>query len=137
MWRMVFKISLTLVEIRQPGIVFSFVLFVVIGAALYSTEARRAFRTGLRVTDFVAAPLTYAELSAVCGLRMVALSLDNRDSGAASSRALAPRSPLTPTAIDLSRPIDDGYAFLILTPLRKERHKPLENLIQYSLKSSS
>lgn len=129
MRRRAFKISLTLVEIRQPGIVFSLVVFVVVGAALHGAEARRAFRTGLRVADFVAAPLTYAELSAVCGLRMVALPLDNRDPGAASSRALAPRSPLTPTAVDLSRSIDDGYAFLILTPLRKERHKPLENLI--------
>lgn len=84
------KISLTLVEVRQPRIVLSLVLFVVIVAALHGAETRRAFRTGLRVTDFVASPLTYAELSAVCGLRMIALPLDNRNPGAASSRALAP-----------------------------------------------
>lgn len=123
------KSSLTLVEIRQPGIVLSLVLFAIVVAALHGTEARRAFRTWLRVADFIAASLTYAELSAVCGLRMVALPLDNRDPGAASSRALAPRSPLAPTAVDLPRSIDDGHAFLILTPLRKERRKPLENPI--------
>lgn len=116
---------LTLVEIRQPGIVLSLVLFAVVVAALHSAEARRAFRTGLRVADFVAAPLTYAELSAVCRLRMVAFPLDNRDPSAASSRAFAPRSPLAPTAVDLPRSIDDGHAFLILTPLRSERYKPL------------
>lgn len=79
-----------MIEIRQPSIVFSLILFVVVVAALYRTEARHAFRTRLRVADFVAAPLTYAKLPAVCGLRMVALPLDDRDPGAASSRALAP-----------------------------------------------
>lgn len=114
------KILLTLVEIRQPSIVLSFVLFAIVVTALHSAEARCAFRTRLRVTDFVTASLTYAELSAVCGLWMVTLSLNNRDPCATSSRTLAPRSPLTPTTVDLPRSIDDGYAFLILTPLYKE-----------------
>jgi len=123
------KSLLTLIEVRQPRIVLSLVLFVVVIAALHSAETRCAFRTRLCVADFVAASLTYAELSAVCGFRMIALPLDNRDSGTASSRALAPRSPFAPTAIDLPRSINDGYAFLILTPLCKERCKPLENPI--------
>lgn len=80
-----FKSSLTLVEIRQPSVVLSLVLFAVVIAALHGAEARRAFRTRLRVADFVAASLTYAELPAMRGLRMVALPLDNRDPGAAGS----------------------------------------------------
>lgn len=84
------KSSLTLVEIRQPGVVLSLVLFAVVVAALHRAETRLAFRAGLRVADLVTASLAYAELSAVRRLRMVAFPLDYRDTGAASSRTLAP-----------------------------------------------
>lgn len=112
------KSSLTLVEIREPGVILSLVLFAVVVAALHRAETRLAFRTGLRVADLVASPLAYAELSAVRRLRMVAFPLDYRDTGAASSRALAPRSPFAPAAVNVPRSIDDGYAFLVLTPLQ-------------------
>lgn len=112
------KSLFTLVKIREPGIILPFVLLAVVVAALDRAETRRAFRAGLRVADFVAASLAYAELAAVRRLRMVAFSLDYRDAGAAGPRALAPRSPLAPTAVDVPRSIDDGHAFLILTPLQ-------------------
>lgn len=114
------RATLTLVEIWQPSIVFAFVLFTVVVAALHRAETRHSLRTGLRVADLVATSLAYAELATVCGFRVVAFSLNYRDSGTASPRALAPRSPLAPSPIDVSRSIDDGHAFLILAPLYKE-----------------
>lgn len=84
------KSLLTLVEIWQPGIILSLVFFAVVVAALNCAETRRTFRARLRVADFIAASLAYTKLSTVRGFRMIAFPLDYRDTGAASSRALAP-----------------------------------------------
>jgi hypothetical protein len=114
-------VTLTLIEIRQPSIVLALVLLAVVIAALYRAETRRALRTGLRVADLVAASLADAKLAAVRRFRVVALPLDYGHPGTAGPRAIAPRSPFAPTAVDVPRSIDDGHAFLILAPLRRHR----------------
>lgn len=109
--------SLTLVEIRQPRIIFSFVFFVVVMTALDRSEAGRALWAWLGVADFVTASLADAKLAAVRRFRMVAFTLHDRDPCPAGPRTLAPRTPLAPSSVDLTWSVHDRHAFLVLTPL--------------------
>lgn len=111
--------SLTLIEIRQPRIIFPFVLFVVVVTALDRSEAGRALRAWLGIADFVTAPLADAKLAAVRRLRMIAFTLHDRDSCPAGPRTLAPRAPLAPSSVDLTWSVHDRHALLVLTPLQR------------------
>lgn len=106
-----------MIKIWQPGVVLPLVLLAVVIAALNRPETGRALRAGLRVANFVSTPLSYAEVSPVRRLRMIAFPLDDRDTRTAGPRALAPRAPFAPTAVDLPRPVHDRHALLVLTPL--------------------
>lgn len=111
--------SLTLIEIRQPRIIFSFVLFVVVITALDRSEAGRALWAWIGIADFVTASLADAKLPAVRRLRMIAFTLHDRDSCPAAPRTLAPRAPLAPSSVDLTWSVHDRHAFLVLTPLQR------------------
>lgn len=130
---------LTLIKVGQPGVILSFVLLAVVIAALYRPETRRPFWAWLSVANFVATPLAYAKLPTVRRFRMVALPLDDRDTCAAAPRALAPRTPFAPSAVDLTRPVHDRHALLVLTPLRHHcfinhaLHPNFSYIIRYGL----
>lgn len=88
-------------------------------AALNCSETGRLFRARIGVTDFISTSFPDAEFATVRWFRMVAFPLDDRNARATGSRTLAPRAPLAPSAVDLTRFVHNWHAFLVLTPLRQ------------------
>lgn len=88
-------------------------------AALNCSETGRFFRARIGVTDFISTSFPDAEFTTVRWFRMVAFPLDDRNARTTGSRTLAPRAPLAPSAVDLTRFVHNWHAFLVLTPLRQ------------------
>lgn len=88
-------------------------------AALNCSETGRLFRARIGVTDFISTSFPDAEFTTVRWFRMVAFPLDDRNARTTGSRTLAPRAPLAPSAVDLTRFVHNWHAFLVLTPLRQ------------------
>lgn len=88
-------------------------------AALNCSETGRLFRAWIGVTNFISTSFPDAEFTTVRWFRMVAFPLDDRNTRTTGSRTLAPRAPLAPSAVDLTRFVHNWHAFLVLTPLRQ------------------
>ena len=87
--------------------------------ALNCSETGRFFRARIGITDFISTSFPDAEFTTVRWFRMVAFPLDDRNARTTGSRTLAPRAPLAPSAVDLTRFVHNWHAFLVLTPLRQ------------------
>lgn len=117
LWLVFENISLTLIEVGQPGVVLPLVLLSIIVAALNAPETRCTIGTRFDIADFVSTSLTDTESSSIGRLGMIALSFHDWYSSPTASGTLAPGTPLAPSTINLSWFVHDRDAFLILAPL--------------------
>lgn len=118
------SVTLTLIEVWEPGVVFFFVGLIIVGRTLNAPKAWHPFRAWFGVANFIAASLTDAKFTPMRRLRMITLPLNNRDACSTRPGTTAPLTPFSPTTIDGAWHVYDGYALLVLTPLKNKTSKP-------------